>query len=317
MDETRNRRILVVDDSEDIHADFRRTLTPASGSADLDALEASLFGGVSGRISLPPYELTSAYQGAEALESVRNAREADAPYALMFVDMRMPPGWDGVETLTRVWQMDSEVQAVICSAYADCSWETIQDRFGQTDRLLILKKPFDPVEVRQMACALTERWNQQRELEAAQRREKEIVEELLVRRAQEEALRARAEALLALSMPIIPISEDIVIMPLIGEMELQRMRRLVEELVEGVASHRARVAILDVTGVPSVNAGIADGIMRAARAVRLLGAEIVLTGIRPELARALIGLELSLSGVTTLQTLQSGVAYAMRLRGAG
>ncbi|HEX5754064.1 MAG TPA: response regulator [Archangium sp.] len=153
-----NRRILVVDDNEDIHDDFRRILQPRVDTTGLDDLEMMLLGETSAAPRPPTFELTSAHQGAEALEKVREALKAGTPYALAFIDMRMPPGWDGVETLSRIWREDPRLQAVICSAYSDFSWESISVRFGQTDRFLILKKPFDAVEVRQMACALVEKW---------------------------------------------------------------------------------------------------------------------------------------------------------------
>lgn len=159
-DHTHNRRLLIVDDNEDIHDDFRRILQPREeDTAALDNLEAMLLGEVSATPRAPTFELTSAYQGSEALAKVREALKDGNPYALAFIDMRMPPGWDGVETLARLWQEDQRLQAVICSAYSDFSWESVSARFGQTDRLLILKKPFDAVEVRQMACALVEKWN--------------------------------------------------------------------------------------------------------------------------------------------------------------
>ncbi|HEX8706252.1 MAG TPA: hypothetical protein VF815_45880 [Myxococcaceae bacterium] len=162
-DPSRNRRILIVDDNEDIHRDFRRILAPTTGSrntSELDGLEASLLGEPPTTTVKPPqFELTSAFQGAEALEKVRQSLKDGAPYALAFVDVRMPPGWDGIETLTHLWREEPRLQAVLCSAYSDYSWESISDRLGQTDRLLILKKPFDFVEVRQMACALVEKWN--------------------------------------------------------------------------------------------------------------------------------------------------------------
>jgi CheY-like chemotaxis protein len=161
-DPSRNRRILIVDDNEDIHRDFRRILAPSTGlhdTSDLDSMEASLLGETHAAVKPPLFELTSALQGAEALEKVRKALADGAPFALAFVDVRMPPGWDGIETLTRLWKEDPRLQAVLCSAYSDYSWESISDRLGQTDRLLILKKPFDFVEVRQMACALVEKWN--------------------------------------------------------------------------------------------------------------------------------------------------------------
>lgn len=153
-----NRRILIVDDNEDIHDDFRRILQPRVDTTELDDLEVMLLGESSAAPRPPTFALTSAYQGAEALAKVREAQKDGNPYALAFIDMRMPPGWDGVETLSRIWQEDPRLQAVICSAYSDFSWESVSARFGQTDRFLILKKPFDAVEVRQMACALVEKW---------------------------------------------------------------------------------------------------------------------------------------------------------------
>jgi len=161
-DPSRNRRILIVDDNEDIHRDFRRILAPSMSTqavSELNGLEASLLGNPQAAAKPPGFELTSAFQGAEALAKVRKSLENGAPYALAFVDVRMPPGWDGIETLTQLWREDPRLQAVLCSAYSDYSWESISDKLGQTDRLLILKKPFDFVEVRQMACALVEKWN--------------------------------------------------------------------------------------------------------------------------------------------------------------
>lgn len=158
LDHSPNRRILIVDDNEDIHDDFRRILQPRVDTGELDTLEAMLLGEAPAAPKPPTFELTSAYQGTEALAKVRKALQDGTPYALAFIDMRMPPGWDGVETLSRIWQEDQRLQAVICSAYSDFSWESVSARFGQTDRLLILKKPFDAIEVRQMACALVEKW---------------------------------------------------------------------------------------------------------------------------------------------------------------
>jgi CheY-like chemotaxis protein len=159
-----NNRILIIDDNEDIHRDFRKILAPSGGSttlAKLDELEAALLGQATSAAPppLPSFELTSVFQGAEALERVQQALKDGTPYALAFIDMRMPPGWDGLETLAQLWQADPRLQAVLCSAYSDYSWEMLHARFGKTDCLLILKKPFDPVEVRQMTCALVEKWN--------------------------------------------------------------------------------------------------------------------------------------------------------------
>jgi diguanylate cyclase (GGDEF)-like protein len=165
-------RILIVDDNEQIHDDFRRCLPtdkPVAGvgvGADLDAMEAALFGGpavpaAAGRAAgsaAMTFQIDSAQQGEQGLRMVTDARAAGAPYSLAFVDMRMPPGWDGLKTIEECWKADPELQVVICTAYSDYSWDEIQQRLGRTDRLLILRKPFDRVEVCQLATALCEKW---------------------------------------------------------------------------------------------------------------------------------------------------------------
>jgi anti-anti-sigma regulatory factor/CheY-like chemotaxis protein len=589
----KNRRILIIDDNEDIHNDFREILT-SRDTSDLDETEASFFGSARPVSPSFSFELTSVYQGADALKEIRRALQDGAPYALAFVDMRMPPGWDGLDTLGRLWAEDQALQAVICSAYSDCSWDDVTARFGQTDRLLILKKPFDAIEVRQIACALLEKWNQHHEAREATRRmavqylvtrilvesrtldeagpkllraiseafswsfgalwlsddgayglqpactwgaasaelvdleaatarmtvavgegaigrafasgepswiasaaedggaraaaaaraglhtvlhlpmksgeltlgvleffdptrrapdqglfdtmrevcvkigqfvENKRVESALMRseannrgllhampdtilrlsrdgtcldykasrdsslslqprfcvkrpidealptevakqlirhveqaladnatrvleyrqsmgdevrefeariagidpreavviirdvteakrakadieqkRAREETIRAQAEALMALSTPIIPITNDIVVIPLIGALDTPRMQQIQAKVVQGISARHTRVAILDVTGVTSLGAQIADEIMRVVQAARLLGAEVILTGIQPEIAQMLVSLAHDLRGVGIHRTMQSGIAFAMQAR---
>ncbi len=161
MSETRNNRILIIDDNQAIHNDIRKILTPPpTSSAALDDLEAELLGKKNtGENSLPAFELTSAFQGREGLELIEHAVQAGRPYAMAFVDVRMPPGWDGVETIAEIWKIQPDLQIVICTAYSDYSWNEMMGRIGGTDRLLILKKPFDTVEVLQLACSLTGKWN--------------------------------------------------------------------------------------------------------------------------------------------------------------
>jgi PAS domain S-box-containing protein len=129
-------------------------------------------------------------------------------------------------------------------------------------------------------------------------------------RLQEEIIRAQAAMLAELSTPLIPITDQVMVMPLIGGVDSQRAQRVMETLLKGIEQHRARVAILDITGVPIVDTQVATGLIRAAQAVKLLGAQIVLTGIRPEVAQTLVGLGVDLSGLITQSTLQSGIAYA-------
>ena len=111
---------------------------------------------------------------------------------------------------------------------------------------------------------------------------------------------------------MIPISDDVVVMPLIGTMDSRRAQQVLETVLEGVASSHARVAILDITGVAVVDTQVANALMRAAQAVKLLGAQVILTGIRPEVAQTLVGLGVDLNGIVTQATLQSGIAFAMR-----
>jgi two-component system, NtrC family, sensor kinase len=153
-----NRRILVVDDNRTIHQDFRKILCPPASNNSLDEMEADLFGENEVISQFPGFEVDSAFQGEEAIQLVIAARQQGRPYALAFVDIRMPPGIDGVETTSRLWQHDPDLQVVVCSAYADYSWEDMMAKLGLSQRLLILRKPFDGIEVRQLAFALTDKW---------------------------------------------------------------------------------------------------------------------------------------------------------------
>jgi diguanylate cyclase (GGDEF)-like protein len=157
-DSTRaNRRILIVDDTVSIHEDFRKILcADADGEPSLDSLEETLFGTPAAPRQV--FELDSAYQGQEALALVSQALAANAPYAMVFIDMRMPPGWDGLQTIEQLWNVDPNLQIALCTAYSDYSFEAIEARLKYNDQLLILKKPFDHLEIRQMASALTWKW---------------------------------------------------------------------------------------------------------------------------------------------------------------
>jgi rsbT co-antagonist protein RsbR len=128
---------------------------------------------------------------------------------------------------------------------------------------------------------------------------------------QEEVIRAQAAMLAQLSTPLLPISERVVVLPLIGEVNDARAAQVIETLTRGVFAHRAAIAILDITGTTVVGIEVADMLVRAARAVQLLGAEVLLTGIRPEVAVTLVELGADLRGIITRGTLQQGVAYAL------
>jgi diguanylate cyclase (GGDEF)-like protein len=161
-----NRRILLIDDTPSIHADFRLILSGAGVGAalELDAAEQALFGEVS-QPAVAGFDLDSAYQGREGLEKVSASLESTNPYALAFVDMRMPPGWDGVKTIQEIWAVDPRLQIVICTAHSDYTWDEVLGQLGAEDRLLVLKKPFDNMEVSQLASALTTKWDLTRQAE--------------------------------------------------------------------------------------------------------------------------------------------------------
>ncbi|HVG59282.1 MAG TPA: response regulator, partial [Hyalangium sp.] len=154
------RRILIIDDNPSIHQDFKKILAGGEITTSLDELETAIFGDTKSRgRGEYAFEVDSASQGEEGVQRVQDAAQEGRPYALAFVDIRMPPGIDGVETTARLWQVDADLQVVLCSAYADYSWEEVAQRLGINQRLLILRKPFDNIEVRQMAHALAQKWD--------------------------------------------------------------------------------------------------------------------------------------------------------------
>ena len=161
-------RILVVDDTRSIHDDFRKVLCGAAkpagaAAADLDDLESKLFGDGGAATAGAPgdvfrFELDSAYQGQEGLEKVRQSVAEGRPYAMAFVDMRMPPGWDGVQTIREMWKVEPALQVAICTAYSDYTPDQIASELKLDGRMLILRKPFDQGEVRQLTATLCEKW---------------------------------------------------------------------------------------------------------------------------------------------------------------
>jgi diguanylate cyclase len=154
-----NRRILVVDDNVSIHHDFLKILQPETGSDAMELARAALFDEPSPVRLSDQFTIHCADQGVAALDLVKAAWKEGNPYAVAFVDMRMPPGWDGLETIERLWGADDALQVVICTAYSDHPWNEIRDRIGRTDQLLILQKPFNSVEVLQIAAALCRKWD--------------------------------------------------------------------------------------------------------------------------------------------------------------
>ena len=200
-----NRRILVIDDNQTIHEDFKKILSQNLESNDLAEDDALMFGSKeSPPVELQEFEIDSAFQGREGLDLVEKSLREGRPYAMAFVDVRMPPGWDGIETVSKIWQVDPHLQIVICTAYSDYSWAQMTSRLGISDRIVILKKPFDNIEVIQLAHALAEKWcllqkaeakMEQLETMVAERTQElqtaneKLTAEMTERQATEEALR--------------------------------------------------------------------------------------------------------------------------------
>jgi diguanylate cyclase len=165
LDSNPSRRILIIDDNAAIHHDFRKVLgvqADQSAQATLDLLEAGLFGTPVSTAVRPNFEIDSAHQGKQGVEMAGQAVAEGRPYTMAFVDMRMPPGWDGLETIEHLWKTDPDVQVVICSAHTDYDWTEVVARLGHSDKLLVLRKPAEPIEVLQCATALSRKWENER-----------------------------------------------------------------------------------------------------------------------------------------------------------
>jgi PAS domain S-box-containing protein len=201
-------RILIIDDTPSIHDDFRKVLAaPTASRSRLQDLASTIFGAAPPLPAAPTsFTLDFALQGQEGLALVEEACAQQRPYAVAFVDMRMPPGWDGLETISHLWTVDPDLQVVICTAYSDHSWSTITERLGHTHNLLILKKPFDHIEVLQLAHSLAAKWS----LTKANRRQlAELDRTVLQRTNQLHAAEARfAEAFNTNPLPQLIIAHE-------------------------------------------------------------------------------------------------------------
>ena len=160
-----NHRILIIDDNAAIHHDFRKVLSAdaeLTAKHALDSLEADIFGEPATAAARPNFEIDSAHQGQEGVAMAHQAVIEGHPYAMAFVDMRMPPGWNGLETIEHLWAEDPDVQVVICSAHTDYDWTEVVTRLGHSDKLLVLRKPAEPIEILQCATALSRKWENDR-----------------------------------------------------------------------------------------------------------------------------------------------------------
>jgi len=172
-----NRRILVVDDNESVQSDFRKVLEGERDEDDLHADASAIFGIEPQAPPRAGFEIDYASQGEEAIDCVQISALTGRRYATVFMDVRMPPGCDGIETAAKLWELDPDLQIVICTAFSDYSWDEMIRKLGYSERLLILKKPFDAIEVLQLAHALTEKWSLLQALrENAERLERNVLE---------------------------------------------------------------------------------------------------------------------------------------------
>lgn len=153
------RRVLIIDDNPEIHNDIKKILQPTTASDDFDALLSDITGKAAAKAHQTMILVDSAFQGDEGVKMVRQARMEDRPYALAFVDMRIPPGPDGLQTLKKLQMEDDRLQYIIITAFSDYSWQDISDALVSKDNLLIIKKPFESIEIRQSASALLEKWH--------------------------------------------------------------------------------------------------------------------------------------------------------------
>jgi two-component system NtrC family sensor kinase len=172
-------RILVVDDNPDIHEDFRKILcAERHRSSKLQDIEAVLFEETTFLGRQSQFEVDSAFQAQEGLAKVYHALQEGQPYVMAFVDVRMPPGWDGIEVTPMLWKADPNLQIVICTAYSDYTWEEMFAKVGTSDRMFMLKKPFDRMEVLQLAHTLAEkRWQHEETQAKLSRLEKAVAKQ--------------------------------------------------------------------------------------------------------------------------------------------
>lgn len=179
--ESNNRRILIIDDNQSIHNDYRKILDTEKRPHRQNDAMAAFFG--ESEIESEPtsnlmsIEVDSALQGQRGLQMVEQAIAEGHPYSLAFVDIRMPPGWDGLKTVAEIWKVAPDLQIVICSAHSDNSFQEICAKLGRSDSLLILKKPFETVEVYQIAVAMTEKWILSRKARLRQQDLEKLVQE--------------------------------------------------------------------------------------------------------------------------------------------
>ena len=176
-----NKKILAIDDEDSVLLSYKKILSAQEDGIEelkeqASKLEAELFGTAEDKVApREHYELHTASQGEEGHAMVKKALEEGEPYALVFIDVRMPPGWDGLLTAKQIRKVDENIEIVIVTAYSDRERSEFVEQVGHQDKLLYLKKPFDPDEIRQLALSLTTKW----ELERKKEQHKEYLRKVL------------------------------------------------------------------------------------------------------------------------------------------
>ncbi len=161
-----NYKILIIDDDRSIHEDFLKVLNPLQNSQEnvINDLSERIFSNSTQRSVFPHYEIHSVFGGKQAIEIVKKSVLENSPFALMFVDVKMGDDMDGIATIQALRKIDSNIETVICSAYAAYTLEEIVSKIPRPDKLLFFKKPFTPVEIKQLAHCLCLKWSSQKKI---------------------------------------------------------------------------------------------------------------------------------------------------------